>query len=67
MKEMRMRIAAQWQPQDLIAVKELIDSKQLSLAGLITNTSTPKEAQYAYQTAFGDSNCLKMILDWRQK
>lgn len=67
MKEMKMRVASQWQPQDLIAVKELIDSKQLSLAGLITNISTPKEAQYAYQTAFGDSSCLKMILDWRQK
>jgi len=67
MKEMRMRIASQWQPQDLIAVKALIDTRQLSLAGLITNQSTPKDAQSAYQTAFGDSNCLKMILDWRQK
>jgi len=67
MKEMQMRIASQWQPKDLVAVKELIDSKQLSLAGLITNTSSPKEAQSAYQTAFGDSNCLKMILDWRHQ
>lgn len=65
MKEMRMRIAAQWQPKDLQEVKVLIDTHQLNLDGLITHFSTPKEAQSAYQTAFSDSSCLKMILDWK--
>jgi 3-hydroxyethyl bacteriochlorophyllide a dehydrogenase len=47
-------------------VKALIDSSKLSLEGLITHLATPKDAKNAYQTAFGDSSCLKMVLDWRQ-
>jgi len=65
MREARIRIAAQWQPQDLDAVKTLAESEQLSLEGLITHRSAPKEANLAYRTAFNDPACLKMILDWR--
>jgi bacteriochlorophyllide a dehydrogenase len=65
MREARIRIAAQWQPQDLEAVKLLAESGQLSLEGLITHRSEPMEADAAYRTAFHDPLCLKMILDWR--
>lgn len=65
MREARMRIAAQWQPTDLEAVKHLAESGQLSLDGLITHRSAPQQADAAYRTAFGDPQCLKMILDWR--
>lgn len=65
MREARIRIAAQWQPQDLEAVKQLAESGQLSLEGLITHRSHPEQANAAYQTAFHDPMCLKMILDWR--
>lgn len=66
MKEARLRIAAEWQPADLIAVNELIQSGQLSLADLITHQQQATEADKAYRTAFGDPACLKMILDWRE-
>jgi 3-hydroxyethyl bacteriochlorophyllide a dehydrogenase len=65
MREMKMRIAAQWQPKDIEEVHQLIQSKQLSLHGLITHTSNPQDADSAYQTAFNDTQCLKMTLDWR--
>ena len=65
MREARIRIAAQWQPQDLEAVKQLAESGQLSLEGLITHRSHPEQANAAYHTAFHDPMCLKMILDWR--
>jgi 3-hydroxyethyl bacteriochlorophyllide a dehydrogenase len=65
MKEMRMRIAAQWQPSDLVAVQELIANQQLSLSGLITHHSSPSNAQEAYQIAFTDKQCLKMVLNWK--
>ena len=65
MREARLRIAAQWQPQDLVAVNKLIDSGQLSLDGLITHRSAADDASSAYQTAFSDPLCLKMVLDWR--
>ena len=65
MREAQIRIAAQWQSTDLIAVTDLLASKRLSLAGLITHQTEPTKAAEAYRTAFGDTSCLKMILDWR--
>lgn len=64
MRETRIRIAAQWQRDDLLTVTALAHSGQLSLSGLITHTELPGQAEAAYQTAFGDADCLKMILDW---
>ena len=65
MREARIRIAAQWLPSDLAAVKNLAESGRLSLDGLITHRADAMEADSAYRTAFGDPTCLKMILDWR--
>lgn len=65
MREARIRIAAQWQPSDLVAVKDLAESGRLSLDGLITHRAEAMQADAAYRTAFGDPTCLKMILDWR--
>ncbi len=65
MREAQIRVAAQWKKSDLLAVTELMHSGRLSLEGLITHTQTPANAQAAYEVAFGDPQCLKMILDWR--
>lgn len=64
-KEARLRVAAEWQPDDLLKVKDMIAAGQLSLDGLITHRHQPQYAEAAYQTAFDDPSCLKMILDWR--
>lgn len=66
MKEARFRIAAEFKPEDVAAVTALIEQGRLSLDGLITHRSDVTEAPDAYRTAFGDSDCLKMILDWRK-
>lgn len=65
MREARLRVAAQWQPQDLVTVKAMMESGRLSLDGLITHRADATEADAAYRTAFGDPACLKMVLDWR--
>jgi 3-hydroxyethyl bacteriochlorophyllide a dehydrogenase len=65
MREARFRIAAEWQEADLAEVKRLIESRQLSLDGLITHRCEAAAAPDAYRTAFTDPTCLKMILDWR--
>ena len=65
MREASLRIAAQWQPGDLAAVKQMAESGALSLDGLITHRLDAREADQAYRTAFGDPACLKMVLDWR--
>ena len=65
MREASLRIAAQWQPADLAAVKSMAESGALSLDGLITHRLDASAADQAYRTAFGDPACLKMVLDWR--
>lgn len=64
MKEARFRIAAEWAPEDLTATRSLIESGALSLSGLITHRHPAAKAAEAYETAFTDAGCLKMILDW---
>lgn len=64
MKEVRLRIAAEWQPDDLVATRALIECGALSLDGLITHRRAAADAVSAYETAFTDPGCLKMILDW---
>jgi 3-hydroxyethyl bacteriochlorophyllide a dehydrogenase len=65
MREARLRAAAEWKREDMLAVKALVESGDLSLDGLITHREAATEAERAYRTAFGDAACLKMILDWR--
>ncbi len=65
LREARIRVAAQWQPGDLDAVAALAGSGALSLDGLVTHRRPAAEAAEAYRTAFGDPDCLKMVLDWR--
>ncbi len=65
MREARLRIAAEWKPSDMRAVRDLVESGDLSLGGLITHRVDALDASSAYRTAFTDPTCLKMILDWR--
>lgn len=64
MREARIRVAAEFTPADLEATTALVESGALSLAGLISHVRPATEAATAYPDAFGDPDCLKMILDW---
>ncbi len=64
MREAQIRAAAEWKPADMLAVRELAESGFLPLDDLITHHAQPQQADSAYRTAFGDSACLKMVLDW---
>ena len=65
MKEAKFRVSAEWQPEDLKRVRDLIDQERLSLSGLITHRKPAEFAAEAYHTAFSDPHCLKMVLDWK--
>ena len=65
MREAQIRCAAEWHRNDLMAVTALAESGAFSLDGLITHRAQAEHAAGAYVTAFGDSACLKMVLDWR--
>ncbi len=65
MREARLRIASEWTAEDMVATRALIEAGALSLAGLITHTQPAAQATGAYETAFTNPDCLKMILDWK--
>lgn len=64
-KEARLRIAAEWTREDMIATVSLLNAGRLRLDDLITHTAPAADAEAAYQAAFTDPACLKMVLDWR--
>ena len=63
--EARLRVAAQWRPNDLATVVSLVEDERLSLDDLITHRRFALQAEDAYPIAFNDPRCLKMVLDWR--
>ena len=67
LREARLRIAAEWQPEDLVATRDLVADGALSLGGLITHHARPDTAPRAYETAFSDPDCLKMMLTWEAR
>jgi bacteriochlorophyllide a dehydrogenase len=65
MREARIRVAAEWKRPDMLAVNALLHAGRLSLDGLLTHSEPAENAGNAYQQAFTDAGCLKMVLDWR--
>ncbi len=66
LKEARFRVAAEWSPPDLAFVADMAGSGRLDLEGLITHRLSFDRVDDAYATAFGDPDCLKMLVDWRE-
>jgi 3-hydroxyethyl bacteriochlorophyllide a dehydrogenase len=67
MKEAVIRIAAEWKPEDLEAINRLTGEGVLSFENLITHHAAPNDAAAAYETAFSDPECLKMVFNWEEK
>ena len=65
MREARIRVAAEWKRPDMLAVNALLHAGRLSLDGLLTHSEPAENAGRAYEQAFADAGCLKMVLDWR--
>jgi 3-hydroxyethyl bacteriochlorophyllide a dehydrogenase len=65
-REATIRVAAQWKKHDLDAVVAMFHDGSLPLEGLITHTEKATKAQHAYEVAFGNLQCLKMVIDWRE-
>lgn len=64
MREARIRVAAEWKRGDMLAVQQIAASGLLPLGELITHRAQASQAERAYRTAFGDAECLKMVLHW---
>ncbi|MFW2348982.1 chlorophyll synthesis pathway protein BchC [Qipengyuania sp.] len=64
--EARMRVAAEWGPDDLASTRAMIESGDLALDGLVSDVMPADQAEQAYPHALLDPDCLKMVLDWRE-
>lgn len=64
-REARIRIATEFQPDDLATCFAMVGSGGLSLEGLVTHRVPAAEAPTEYGRAFSDPTCLKMVFDWR--
>lgn len=67
MREARLRIAAEFTPDDLRATLALIETGALNLDGLVSHIRPVSQADQAYPAAFAGGDCLKMVLDWRSQ
>jgi len=65
MREINLLVSAEWQPQDLKEAAELASNGKLDLTDLITDVLPATQAESAYNRAFNDNSCLKMVIDWR--
>lgn len=66
MREARLRVAAEWRPDDLAFTSARVAEGALSLDGLITHRRPARDAADAYRVAFEDPSCLKMVLGWKE-
>ena len=65
LKEVSLRVSAEFTPEDVATTKLLIEDGSLSFDGLISDVYSAKNANNAYNIAFNNAECLKMVLDWR--
>jgi len=65
LKEVSLRVSAEFTPEDVATTKLLIEDGSLSFDGLISDVYSAKNSNKAYNIAFNNAECLKMVLDWR--
>ena len=65
MREINLIISAEWLPEDLTHAARLASDGSLDLSDLVTDILPAKNANEAYDLAFNNSSCLKMVIDWK--
>jgi bacteriochlorophyllide a dehydrogenase len=64
MRSMQLKIAAEFSQADLADATAMATDGRLSLAHIITHRFPASDAASAYDVAFSDPTCVKMILNW---
>jgi 3-hydroxyethyl bacteriochlorophyllide a dehydrogenase len=54
----------QWAPGDLVRARDAIASGEIEVRSLITHCLPADEVPKAFEVAFNDPDCVKMILSW---
>jgi 3-hydroxyethyl bacteriochlorophyllide a dehydrogenase len=58
--------SAQWANGDLTRARDEIASGHVEIDSLLTHRMKADDASVAFDVAFNDPTCVKMILDWRE-
>jgi bacteriochlorophyllide a dehydrogenase len=64
LKELTLIASMQWAAGDLGRARDLLASGVVDTAGLITHRQSADDAAQAFDVAFNDAACLKMVLTW---
>ncbi len=64
LRELTFAVSKEWAAGDLARARDAIASGLIDVSGLITHRSPADEAPRAFDLAFNDPACLKMVLVW---
>jgi 3-hydroxyethyl bacteriochlorophyllide a dehydrogenase len=65
LREAKIRVSAQWTPNDLKEVSRLFAEKKINFEDLISHRVSVDSIVSAYEIAFNDPSCLKMVINWK--
>jgi 3-hydroxyethyl bacteriochlorophyllide a dehydrogenase len=64
LRELTLASSMQWAPGDLVRARDAIASGEIEVRSLITHCLPADEVPKAFEVAFNDPDCVKMILSW---
>jgi len=66
LRELTFAVSKEWSPGDLVRARDAIASGIVDVSNLITHRLPADEAPRAFDLAFNDPECLKMVLVWEE-
>jgi bacteriochlorophyllide a dehydrogenase len=66
LRELRLLASAQWAHGDLLRARDAIASGAIDVGALLTHTLPSASAREAFDIAFNDPTCVKMLLRWNE-
>jgi 3-hydroxyethyl bacteriochlorophyllide a dehydrogenase len=65
LRELTFAVSKEWAPGDLARARDAIASGLIDVSNLITHHLPADQAPHAFELAFDDPECLKMVLVWK--
>lgn len=65
LRELTLAASKEWAPGDLARARDAIAAGEIDVRPLITHCMDAGDAPRAFDVAFNDPDCVKLILDWK--
>jgi 3-hydroxyethyl bacteriochlorophyllide a dehydrogenase len=66
LRELTLAASKEWAPGDLARARDAIAAGEVDVRPLITHCMNAGDAPKAFDVAFNEPDCVKMILDWKE-